>query len=159
MGENREENTAEMLKCTCSRINSSTNHQHIAERLNVITTGLRNAQMGVGGSVWNRPDEVLVLLVRDVQSGLRVAVLPGETVIDDVDEVAAFADTHEEVLGLDVSVDKVARVDELDTGNQLVGEEKYGLEAELAIAEVEEVLKRWAAGQSSAEPSQGRLAH
>jgi hypothetical protein len=51
-----------------------------------------------------------------VQVGLRVPVLLGQTKIDHVDLVAALADTHEEVVGLDVAVDEVAGVNVLDSG-------------------------------------------
>ena len=91
--------------------------------------------------------------------GLRVTVLLGETKVDHIDLVAAFADTHKEIIGLDVSMDKIAGVDVLDTGDQLVGEEKNGLEAELPVAEVEEVLKRRAAGPLLAESSGKRAIH
>lgn len=47
--------------------------------------------------------------------GLGIPVLLGETEVDDVDLVPSFPDAHEEVVGLDIPVDKVARVDVLDT--------------------------------------------
>ena len=47
--------------------------------------------------------------------GLRVPVLLGETEIDDVHLVATLANTHEEVVGLDVAVNEVTGVDVLDT--------------------------------------------
>ena len=73
---------------------------------------------------------------------LGITILFGETEIDHVDLVAALADTHEEVVGLDVSVNKVARVDVLDSRDELVGKEENGLEREFAIAKVEQVFER-----------------
>jgi len=49
--------------------------------------------------------------------GFWVTVFFGETKVDDVDLVAAFADTHEEVVGFDVSVDKAFGVDVFDPGD------------------------------------------
>jgi hypothetical protein len=40
--------------------------------------------------------------------GLWVAVLLGETEIDDVDLVPTFSDAHQEIVGLDITMDEVA---------------------------------------------------
>jgi hypothetical protein len=97
--------------------------------------------MGVDGSVTGGTGEVLVLTVGDVEVSLRVTVLLGETKVDDVDLVSTLANTHKEVVRLDIAVDEVAGVNVLDTRNQLVGEEKHSLEAELAVTEVEQVFE------------------
>ena len=114
--------------------------------------------MSVDASISGRAGQVLVLPVGDVKVSLGVAVLLGETEVDDVDLVAALANTHQEVVGFDITVDEVAGVDVLNTGNlqaaiintfakipkdtyQLVGEEEYSLKAKLAIAEVEKVFE------------------
>jgi hypothetical protein len=52
-----------------------------------------------------------------VKMGLRVPELLRETEIDDVDLVATLTDPHEEVVGLDIPVDEVSRVDVLDAGD------------------------------------------
>jgi len=101
--------------------------------------------VSVDGGVSRGTREVLVLPVRNVQVGLRVAVFLGETKIDHVHLVTAFADTHQEVVGLDVSVDEVPRMNVLDSGDELIGKQKNGFEAEFAVAEVEEVFERWTA--------------
>ena len=98
--------------------------------------------MGVDRGVASRPSEILVLPVWDVQVSLRVAVFFGKTEIDDIDLVATLANAHEEVVRLDVSVDKVAGVNILDTGDKLVGKEENGLQAELPVAKVEQILQR-----------------
>lgn len=67
----------------------------------------------------------LVLPVGNVQVGLGVPVFLCQPEIDHVDLVASLADPHEEVVGLDVSVDKVARVNVLDSGD-LAGREQAG---------------------------------
>ena len=73
--------------------------------------------MGVDGSVTSRARQVLVLTVRDVEVSLGVTVLLGQTEVDDVDLVAALANTHQEVVGLDVTMDEVTRVDVFHAGN------------------------------------------
>lgn len=73
---------------------------------------------------------------------LGVSVFLGKTKIDDVDLVAALSDAHQEVVRLDITVDEVSGVDVLDTRDELIGKEKDGLQAELAVAKVEQVFKR-----------------
>lgn len=119
-------------------------HEDITKRLEVVTTGLLDTEMGVDRRVTSSTSEVLVLTVGDVEMCLGVTVLLCETEIDDVDLVAALSDAHQEVVWLDVTVDEVARVDVLYARDQLVGEQQHSLEAELAIAEVEQILERWA---------------
>jgi hypothetical protein len=92
---------------------------------------------GVAGGT----SQVLVLSVRNVEVRLRIAVLLGQTEIDNVDLVAALANAHEEVVGLDVTVDERLGVDVLDAGDELVGEQQDGLQRELAVAEVEEIFQ------------------
>ena len=47
--------------------------------------------------------------------GLGIPVLFGETEIDHVDLVSTLADSHQKVVGLDIPVDKVSRVDVLNS--------------------------------------------
>ena len=75
---------------------------------------------------------------------LRIPVLLRQTKVNNIDLVPSLANAHQEVVWLDVTVDEALRVDVLDAGNELVGEEEDGLERELAVAEVEEVFERWA---------------
>lgn len=49
-----------------------------------------------------------------MEVGLGVTVFLSKTEIDDVDLVPALADTHQEVVGLDVTVNEVSRMDVLD---------------------------------------------
>lgn len=72
---------------------------------------------------------------------LGVTVLLGETKVDNVDLVATLADAHEEVVGLDITVDEGLGVNVLDAGDELVGQQEDGLQRELAVAEVEQVLQ------------------
>ena len=92
-------------------------HQHVSQRFEVVTTRLFYAQVSVDASVTGRASQVLVLPVGDMEVRLGVAVLLGETEVDDVDLVAALANTHQEVVGFDITVDEVTGVDVLNTGN------------------------------------------
>ena len=73
--------------------------------------------------------------------GLGVTVLLSQTEINNVDLVAALADTHEEVVRLDITVDEGLGVNVLNARDQLISEEKDGLQGEFSVAEVEEVLQ------------------
>ena len=99
--------------------------------------------MGVDGSISCSSGQVLVLTVWDMEVRLWVTVLLGQPEINHVDLIAPLANAHQEVVGLDVTVDEALGVDVLDTRDELVGKEKHGLKRELAVAEVEEVLERW----------------
>lgn len=113
----------------------------VAERLHVVTAGLLDTQVGVDGGIAGGTSKVLVLTVRDVEVRLGVSVLLGETEINYIDLVTTLANAHQEVIGLDISVDEALCVDVLDSGDELVGEEEDGLEGELAVAKVEQVFQ------------------
>ena len=98
-------------------------------------------QVGVDAGITSSTSQVLVLTVRDVEVGLGVTVFLGQTEINNIDLVATLSDTHEEVVGLDITVDEGLGVDVLDAGDELIGKEKNGLQGELAVAEVEEILQ------------------
>ena len=73
--------------------------------------------MGVDAGVAGCSCEVFIFAVGDVEMGFWVAVFFGETKVDYVDLVTAFADAHEEVVGFDVAVDKGFGVDVFDAGD------------------------------------------
>lgn len=116
---------------------------------------------------------LLVLLVWDVHSRPGISEFFGQPKVDNVDDCRGFADTHDEIGWLDVSVDQIAGVDEFyafqlgmgwvnaaQKGNrarvtlrqrlwgrsayQLVCNEKDGLEREMFVAHLEEVFQRGA---------------
>jgi hypothetical protein len=78
--------------------------------------------MSVDRSVTSSSSQVLVLAVRDVKVSLGITVLLCETEIDNVDLVSTFTDTHEEVVGFDISVNEVSRVNVFDS-RDLCGKE------------------------------------
>jgi hypothetical protein len=69
-----------------------------------------DTQMHVDGCVTSCACQVLVLPVRDVEMGPGILVLLGKTEIDDIDLIASSSDAHQNVIGLDVPVDEVARM-------------------------------------------------
>lgn len=73
--------------------------------------------MGVDGRITRSSSEILVLSVGDVEVRLWVPVLLCQTKVNHIDLVATLPNAHEEVVGLDVAVDKGLGVDILDTGN------------------------------------------
>ena len=98
--------------------------------------------MCVDGRITCRTGQVLVLAIRDVEVCLRVPVLLRQTKVNDIDLIAPLANAHQKVVRLDVAVDEALGMNVLDPGDELVGEQQHGLERELAVAEVEEVLER-----------------
>jgi hypothetical protein len=100
-----------------------------------------DTKMSVDGCVTSGTSQVLVLTVWDVEVSLWVTVLLGQTKVNDIDLVTAFANTHQEVVWLDITVDEGFGVNVLDTGDELVGKKKDGLQGELAVAEVEKILQ------------------
>lgn len=115
---------------------------HVTKGLHIVTTRLLDTQVGIDTGVTSGTGQVLVLTVRNVEVSLGVTVLLGQTKVNNVDLVSTLADAHEEVVGLDIAVDEGLGVDVLDAGDELIGQEEDGLEGELAVAEVEEILER-----------------
>lgn len=113
----------------------------ITEGFHIITAGLFDTKVSVDTGITGSTREVLVLTVGDVEVRLGVTVFLSETEIDDVDLITTLADTHQKVVRLDITVDKGFGVDVLDPGDELVGQQKDGLEGELAVAKVEEILQ------------------
>ena len=52
------------------------------------------------------------------------------------------SNTHEEIVGLDVSVDKVFRMDVLDAAYHLVGQHQHRLHREATRTKVKQVFQR-----------------
>jgi len=114
---------------------------NVSERLHVVTTGLLDTQMSIDRGITGSTSQVLVLTVRNVEVSLWVTVLLGQTEIDDIDLVTTFANAHQEVVRLDITVDEGLGMNVLNAGDELIGEEEDGLQGELAVAEVEEILQ------------------
>jgi len=75
---------------------------------------LTDAQMSIDTGITCSTGKVLILTIWDVEVRLWVAVLLGQAEIDHVDLVATLADTHKEVVRLDVTMDEGLGMDVLD---------------------------------------------
>lgn len=102
---------------------------------------ITNSQVRVDAGITSGTGQVFVLAVGNVKVRLWVAVLFGEAKIDDIDLIATFADAHEEVVRLDITVDEGLCMDVFDTGDELISKQENRLESEATIAEVEEILE------------------
>lgn len=97
--------------------------------------------MSVDRSVTGCTSQVLIFTVWNVEVSLGVSVLLRQTEIDDIDLIASLADAHEEIVRFDIAVDEGFGVNVLDSGDELVREEEDGLQRELSVAEVEQILQ------------------
>jgi hypothetical protein len=113
----------------------------VAQRLHIVTSRLLNTQMSVDRCVTSSSSKVLVLSVRDVEVSLGVSVLLSKTEINHVHLVSTLANAHEEVVGLDITVDERLGMDVLDSGDELIGKKQDRLEGEFPVAEVEKILQ------------------
>lgn len=100
--------------------------------------------MGIDRGISCGTGQVLVLSVGDVEMGLWVSILLGQTEIDDIDLIASLADAHQEVVWFDVTVNEGFGVDVLDSRDELISQQEDGLEREFSVAEVEQIFQRGA---------------
>mmetsp|Transcript_103033 Transcript_103033/g.272266 ORF Transcript_103033/g.272266 Transcript_103033/m.272266 type:complete len:220 (+) Transcript_103033:685-1344(+) len=85
--------------------------------------------------------QTLAFTVWYVLLGLRVPVLFGQPEVDNVHLIGLLPQANEEVVGLDIAVDEILRMDVLNTVDHLVGQHEDRLQAELAAADVEQVFQ------------------
>lgn len=97
--------------------------------------------MSVDTGITSRTGQVLVLTIGDVEMGLGVTVFLGQTEIDDIDLIASLANTHQEVVGFDVTMDEGLGMDVFDPGNELIGQKQDRLQGEFSVAEVEQIFQ------------------
>jgi len=76
-----------------------------------------------------------------VLPGSVVSVLLGQPEVDEEQLVTVTADSHQEVVWLDVSVDEVFIMHVLDSADHLVSEHENSLHCKSSGAEVEEILE------------------
>mmetsp|Transcript_12576 Transcript_12576/g.26627 ORF Transcript_12576/g.26627 Transcript_12576/m.26627 type:complete len:345 (+) Transcript_12576:829-1863(+) len=117
-------------------------HQDVTQRLEVVPAALLDTDVGVDRGVPRRPGQVLVLAVGYVLVGAGIAVLFGQTEIDNVDDALALAQSDQEIVRFDVSVDEGFRVDVFQPAQQLIGQHQYGLELEPPAAIIEQIFQR-----------------
>ena len=114
---------------------------HVTKGFHVITTRLLHAKVRVDTSITSGTGQVLVLSVGNVEMGLGITILLGQTKVDDVDLIASLANAHQEVIRFDITMDERLGMDILDAGNELIGEQEDSLQGEFAVAEIEQVLE------------------
>ena len=73
--------------------------------------------MSVNAGVSGGARQVFVFSVRYVLMCARVAIFLGETEVDDVHQVALLTEAHEKVVGLDVTMNEVFRVNVLNAAD------------------------------------------
>ena len=78
-----------------------------------------NYQVCVDAGVSGCSGQVLVLSVRDVLPGPVIAILLGQSEVDEEELVTVATDSHQKIVGLDVSMDEVLVVNIFDTPNHL----------------------------------------
>lgn len=129
------------LKSLPGKRSSAEVEHDISKGLHIIAARLLNTKVGVDRGISSGTSKVLVLSVRNVEVGLGVAVLFGKTEVDDVDLVSTLANAHQEVIGLDITVNERLGMDVLDARNQLVSKKEDSLQRKLSVAEVEKILQ------------------
>ena len=114
----------------------------MADGLEVIPAALLVSEMREDGGIPGGAGKILALTERDVLSfGVLVAL--GEAEINDVNVVSGrIGAANQEVIGLDIAVNDALLVHLLNTANQLNGDHQDRLEVKVALARLEEVLKR-----------------
>lgn len=77
-----------------------------------------------------------------MEVGLGVTVFLSQTEVNNIDLVPSLSNTHQEIVGLDVTMNERFGMDVLDSRDQLVGQEENGLEGKFSIAEIEKIFER-----------------
>ena len=73
-------------------------HEDVSERFEIVASALFNANVGVDAGVPCGPRQVFVFAVWNVLVGAWIAVLFGETEIDNVDHRLSFAEANEKTV-------------------------------------------------------------
>ena len=96
--------------------------------------------MCINRSVSGRTSQILVFPVGDVQVSSGISVLLGKAKINHIHLRASSSNSHQEVVGFDITVDEASGVDVLNTADQLVCKQKNGLVREFTVTVVEQIL-------------------
>jgi len=73
--------------------------------------------VGVERSIARRTNQIFVRLTRDMNEGDFIAISVCKPEVDDVDQMALVMSAYEKVIGFDVTVDVMSRMDVFDAGN------------------------------------------
>ena len=90
-----------------------------------------------------RACQLFAVLIRDVLTCFRVPITFGEAEVYDVNDVIRLLlwNSNQEVVWLDISVEKVIVVQELYPLQDLISYHQYCLQGELSFAECEQILQ------------------
>ena len=97
--------------------------------------------MSIDTCVTSSAGQTLVVLVRNVLSGLWVTVPLSETEIDDVNYVLFLSMADQEVVRLHVSMNEMVIVQEFESLNHLVRYHERSFNGEFSFAEIESILQ------------------
>ena len=78
-----------------------------------------NSQVRINARIASGARQILVFLVWDMEMGSGVSVLFGESKVNDIDLISAPPQAHQEIIWLNVSMEKVFRMYEFYPGNLL----------------------------------------
>ena len=73
--------------------------------------------MSVYTSITSCSCKIFIVFERNMKSSSRVSILLRETKIDNIDFICSFAKTNKEIVGFDVSMDKIFGMSILDSSN------------------------------------------
>lgn len=116
-------------------------HEDVAETLQIIASGLFDADVRVDGSVTGGAGEILVLAVGDVLMGARIAVLLGQSEVDNVNDGLTLAESDEEIIRFDVAMNEGLGVHVFEATDQLIREHQYRLELKSASAVIKQIFE------------------
>lgn len=97
--------------------------------------------MSIDTCVTSSAGQTLVVLIRNVLSGLWVTVPLSETEIDDVNYVLFLSMADQEVVRLHVSMNEMVIVQEFESLNHLVRDHERSFNGEFSFAEIESILQ------------------
>lgn len=80
--------------------------------------------MCIDTRVSRRSRQILVLLVWDMKMSAWIPILFRQPKINNIDLVSALAQSHQEIIRLDVAMEKVFRVDVFNAGDELISQEQ-----------------------------------
>ena len=78
--------------------------QHVAQRLNVISSGRLNAEVHINRGISRSPRETLVLLVGNMLQRSRVLVQLAQPKVYNVNQTTLLVSSHEKILGFNIPI-------------------------------------------------------
>lgn len=115
-------------------------YEDIGKAFNIVSTALLYSQVSIERGIPSCPCQILVVLIGDVHL-LLGHVLLGQPEVYEINSAAVFANPHQEVVRLHVSVYEVFGMHELQPLQHLVPHYHHTFQLELAIAATEDVLE------------------